>query len=71
MENEAHKEKESNSFKNYFELGEVFTYFFRKKDPNRKPDISLRMMHGVNKFSIIVFLLGMTYFIVKKLFFQS
>jgi hypothetical protein len=62
--------KQSNSFKDYFSLGEVFTYFFRKKDPNRKPDINLRMMHGVNKFSIIVFLLGMTYFIIKKMFFQ-
>lgn len=71
MENEEQKEKQSNSFRNYFELGEVVTYFFRKKDPNRKPDVGLRMMHGVNKFSIIVFLLGMTYFIIKKLFFQS
>jgi len=69
MENQETK-KESNSFGDYFSLGEVFTYFFRKKDPNRKPDINLRMMHGVNKFSIIVFLLGMTYFIIKKVFFQ-
>jgi hypothetical protein len=69
MENQE-TNKESNSLKDYFSLGEVFTYFFRKKDPNRKPDINLRMMHGVNKFSIIVFLLGMTYFIIKKVFFQ-
>lgn len=69
MENEE-TNKEHNSFKDYFSLGEVFSYFFRKKDPHRKPDINLRMMHGVNKFSIIVFLLGMTYFVIKKIFFQ-
>ncbi len=59
-----------NSLKEYFSIGEVFTYFFRKKDPNKKTDINLRMMHGVNKFSIIVFLLGMTFFIIKKIFFH-
>jgi len=68
---EEKKQEKSGSIKGFLSIGEVFTYFFRKKDPNNKPDISLRMMHGVNKFSIIVFLLGMTYFIVRKLFFQS
>lgn len=67
-----HEEKapERNSVKEYFSIGEVFTYFFRKKDPNRKSNFNLRMMHGINKFSIIVFLLGMTFFIIKKVFFQ-
>jgi len=41
----------------YFGLGEVFTYFFRKKDPNRPTNASLKMMHGVNKISIIMFLI--------------
>ncbi|MEQ9287453.1 MAG: hypothetical protein RIG77_11120 [Cyclobacteriaceae bacterium] len=62
--------KTESSIKDYFSIGEVFTYFFRKKDPNRKSNINLRMMHGVNKFSIIVFLLGMSFFIIKKIFFQ-
>jgi len=43
--------------KEYFKVGEVFTYFFRKKDPNAaKPSIYMRMMYGANKISIIVFL---------------
>ncbi|MFY0625152.1 MAG: hypothetical protein JXR07_02575 [Reichenbachiella sp.] len=64
MENE---QKESS--KKFFALGEVFGYFFRKSDPNRKPDLNLKMMHGINKIAIIVFLLAILYFIAKKLFF--
>ena len=44
---------------NFLSLGEVFGYFFRvfgKKDPS-KPDTSyLRMMHGINRISIVMFL---------------
>lgn len=63
-------QKDESSFKEYFSLGEVFTYFFRKKSKQKETNINLRMMHGVNKFSIIVFLLGMTFFIIKKIFFH-
>lgn len=61
------KEQES-SVKEYFDFGEVFGYFFRKKDPNNKPNFNLRMMHGINKISIIVFLLGIIFFILKHVF---
>jgi hypothetical protein len=54
--------------KEYFRLGEVFGYFFRKKDPNRPTNFNLRMMHGINKISIIMFLIGIVFIIVKKLF---
>ena len=47
-------------------LGEVGGYFFRKKDPSRPSDINIRMMHGINKISIIVFLLGIIYIVLKK-----
>ena len=50
----------------YFRLGEVFGYFFRKKDPNRPTNFNLRMMHGINKISIIMFLIGIVFIIVKK-----
>lgn len=52
----------------YFRLGEVFGYFFRKKDPNRPTNFNLRMMHGINKISIIMFLIGIVFIIVKKFF---
>jgi len=56
------------SLKQFFGLGEVGGYFFRKKDPNRPVNIDLKMMHGVNKISIVVFLLGVIYLIAKRLF---
>lgn len=62
------KAVEKNSFKDYFKLGEVAGYFFRKKDPNRKTNFSLKMMHGINKISILIFLLGVLYLIVKRMF---
>jgi len=52
--------------KQFFALGEVGGYFFRKKDPSRPSDINIRMMHGINKISIIVFLLGIIYIVLKK-----
>jgi hypothetical protein len=52
----------------YFRLGEVFGYFFRKKDPSRPSNFNLRMMHGINKISIIMFLIGIVFIIVKKFF---
>lgn len=51
----------------YFKLGEVLGYFFRKKDPNRPTNTSIKMMHWSNKISIIMFLVG-TVVIIYKLF---
>ncbi|CAN5534330.1 hypothetical protein BH23BAC1_BH23BAC1_30260 [soil metagenome] len=62
----AHKKS---SVKNYFEFGEVFGYFFRKKDPSRPTNFNIRMMHGINKISIIIFLLGILFIILKRLVF--
>lgn len=59
------KEKKM-EIKEYFQLNEVLMYFFRKKDPNRPSSINLKMMHGVNKISIIMFLLGVVYIILKR-----
>lgn len=46
-------------FKEQFKLGEAFSYFvrvFQKPDPNAPRNINLRMMHGINKISILMFL---------------
>lgn len=48
-------------WKSYFQLGEVATYFkrlFGKKDPNAPSNVNLKMMHGINKISIIIFLIA-------------
>lgn len=56
--------------KEFFQLGEVANYFvrvFRKPDPENKPNFNLRMMHGINKISILMFLAAIIIWIVKRL----
>lgn len=60
--------RKSSFLKEFFSLGEVGGYFFRKHDPNRPTNINLRMMHGVNKLSIAIFLLAVVYLVLRKLF---
>ncbi|MBL7856799.1 MAG: hypothetical protein JNM57_03850 [Cyclobacteriaceae bacterium] len=56
------------TFREFISLGEVGGYFFRKKDPNRPTNINLKMMHGINKISIGIFLVAVIYLIVKRFF---
>lgn len=48
---------------------QILTYFYiRKRDPNEPRNIDLRMMHGMNRISIIVFffaILLMIYRLIK------
>jgi hypothetical protein len=53
--------------KQYFELGEVFGYFFRKKDPNRPTNFNIKTMHFINKLSILMFLVGIVVLIIRLL----
>lgn len=53
--------------KGLFDFTEVATYFFRKKDPNRKSTFNLRAMHTINKISILMFLAAIIYFIITHL----
>ncbi len=44
---------------NFLSISEVFGYFLRvfgKKDPSKPDSSSLRMMHGINRISIVMFL---------------
>ncbi len=69
MENQTGSgEKKKLTFREFFSLGEVGSYFFRKKDANRPSNINLKMMHGVNKISIVIFLAGVLYLILKRFF---
>ncbi|HRK55461.1 MAG TPA: hypothetical protein PK185_16220 [Cyclobacteriaceae bacterium] len=65
-ETEVPEPKKKLSFKEFFNLGEVGGYFFRGKDDSRPTNINLKMMHGVNKISIVMFLLGLLYIILKR-----
>ena len=61
-------ENKKNEVKEYFRMGELWGYFFRKKDPNRPKNINLKMMHGINKISIIVFLVAIIVLVIRNLF---
>jgi hypothetical protein len=61
------KRKRESSWKEYFQFGEVVQYFFRKKDPARKPNFNLRVMHGINKLSIIMFLIAVIILILRRI----
>lgn len=47
-------------------MKEVLTYFFRKKDPNRPNSFNLKAMHTINKISIIVFIVGVVVYLVRR-----
>jgi hypothetical protein len=53
--------------KGLFNFSEVGTYFFRKHDPNRKTNFNLRSMHVINKISMLMFLVGLVFFVIKLL----
>jgi len=59
----------NNKVRDFFQLGAVGNYFFRvfgKPDPNQKSNFNLRMMHGINKISILMFLGAVIYWILKR-----
>ena len=60
------EEEKKNSF---FDFSEVWGYYFRKKDPNNKPSINLRLMHGINKIALFMFLAAILFFLAKKFIF--
>ncbi len=56
--------------KNYFQLGEVFHYFirvFKKPQPGQPNSFNLRMMHGINRISIVMFLIAVVVMIVRAI----
>lgn len=59
---------DNNSWKQYFQLGDVAKYFgrlFGKKDPGAPSNFNLKMMHGINKISIIMFMIALIVMIVR------
>jgi hypothetical protein len=61
---------EKNQVKEFFKLGAVGDYFlniFKKPDPNKPTNFNLRMMHGINKISILVFLFAVIVWTIKRL----
>jgi hypothetical protein len=59
--------KKRGRMREFFAFGELFGYFFRSRRSDRPTNINIRMMHGINKIAIVVFLLGIIYLILKRL----
>ncbi|MBC7893125.1 MAG: hypothetical protein H7Y12_12990 [Sphingobacteriaceae bacterium] len=58
----------SDRIKEQFRLGEAFSYFFRvfrKPDPAKPTNVNIRMMHGINRISIVLFLICIIVMIVR------
>lgn len=62
---DAEKPEDTKRSTNYFDLREVFMYYFRKRDPNRPSNINIRIMHGINRIAIIIFLICLIVIIVR------
>ncbi|UFH53065.1 DUF6728 family protein [Spirosoma sp. KNUC1025] len=57
-----------NRFIDYLKIGPVFAYFlrvFRKPDPSHPTSVNLRMMHGINRISIVMFLFAIIVYTVR------
>ena len=63
----ARVKRSKNSVGDYFAVGELFGYFFRKPDPTRKTNFNLRTMHVINKISIVMFLVGVVFVVVRMM----
>lgn len=47
---------------------QILTYLYiRKRNPDDPRNIDIRMMHGMNRISLIVFLVGLIIMIVRLL----
>lgn len=64
----GNQEQKDPWLKNFFQFGEVFKYFFRNKEPDKKPDVNLQLMHVINKLSIIIFIIAILILIGRQLF---
>ncbi len=66
------EEDKKSTVREYFSLGDVGRYILRifgKKDENAPKSINLRLMHGINRITIVIFILAILFFTVKKIFF--
>lgn len=69
MNAQDEKPKDKLSFKEFFSMGEVGRYFFRGKGAGKPANVNVRIMHGINKFSIAVFLGAVIFMLLKKFVF--
>lgn len=52
--------------KNFFGLGEMWGYYFRKKDPSRPTNFNIKAMHTINKISMLMFLICVIVIVFRR-----
>ena len=61
-------EEKKSWLKNFFDLGEVGGYFFRKKDPNKPKNVNIKAMHIINRIAILMFLICLLIILKRYIF---
>lgn len=69
METNDQTKPKRSALREFLSLGEVGRYFFRRKDPSRPSNVNIRIMHGINKLAIAIFLLAVLYWLAKRFLF--
>ena len=62
------KNKSSDYLRGGLEIGNYILRIFGKKDPSKPKSFNLSVMHGINRISLIMFLLALIYLIGRKIF---
>ena len=65
MNPEQKKSEEKLTVKEFFSLGDVGRYFFRSKEEKKQANVNTRIMHGINRLAIIIFLAGAIFIIFR------
>ena len=63
-------EERKYNIRRYFELGEVARYFpriFSRNNNGAKPNFNLRIMHGINRIAIVMFLVAIIVLIIRHI----
>jgi len=61
-------EEKKSWLREFFSLGEVGGYFFRKKDPNRPKNVNIKAMHIINRIAILMFLVCLLIILKRYIF---
>lgn len=65
MDTESEKTKPKLTVKEFFSLGDVGKYFFRSKESNKPANVNVKIMHGINRLAIVIFLAGVIYIVFR------
>lgn len=65
MSEETEKPKPKLTIKEFFSLGDVGRYFFRSREANKPANVNVKIMHGINRLAIVIFLAGVLYIVFR------